>query len=363
MVHPVNAHKFEANIAQNNVVVIAESGVESEINIQSVEQNLVLAFKKAKDRNGLANMFVFNLVEPGGATLFNRILEGARRLRIENHLHACYLLELRFVGYDQNGTATNNIAGPFYYMTTMTSLTFDYREGATQYTSSLVETHQDAYKTLNLYTKQQLTVNSVNTFGEFLQQLQEKVNEQERESTALSPSKLFSTLYKFGAVDDTAEWLNWKFGASAASGDTSLKSTSVTGDGTLTFTFKQGTGINTAIVVALMQTDNFRKMPTFEGGFHKDNADDGEAKAPAFAELSSWFVFDNDTEFLRYDPVARSYQKRITFNLKKFATQELVHDAISYENLIFNKNIKKIDLKKSSEKDCYANGLTTLTQD
>ena len=346
MVHPVNAHKFEANIAQNNVVVIAESGVESEINIQSVEQNLVLAFKKAKDRNGLANMFVFNLVEPGGATLFNRILEGARRLRIENHLHACYLLELRFVGYDQNGTATNNIAGPFYYMTTMTSLTFDYREGATQYTSSLVETHQDAYKTLNLYTKQQLTVNSVNTFGEFLQQLQEKVNEQERESTALSPSKLFSTLYKFGAVDDTAEWLNWKFGASAASGDTSLKSTSVTGDGTLTFTFKQGTGINTAIVVALMQTDNFRKMPTFEGGFHKDNADDGEAKAPTFAELSSWFVFDNDTEFLRYDPVARSYQKRITFNLKKFATQELVHDAISYENLIFNKNIQEDRLKK-----------------
>ena len=98
MVHPVNAHKFEANIAQNNVVVIAESGVESEINIQSVEQNLVLAFKQAKDRNGLANMFVFNLVEQGGATLFNRILEAARRLRIENHLHACYLLELRFVG-------------------------------------------------------------------------------------------------------------------------------------------------------------------------------------------------------------------------------------------------------------------------
>lgn len=346
MVHPVNAHRFEANIASNDVVVIAESGVESEINIQSVEQNLVLAFKQAKDRNGLANIFVFNLVEPGGATLFNRILEGARRLRIENHLHACYLLELRFVGYDQNGTATNNIAGPFYYMTTMTNLTFDYREGATQYRSDLVETHQEAYKTLNLYTKQQLTVNSVNTFGEFLKQLQEKVNEQERESTALSPSKLHSTLYKFGAVDDTAEWLNWKFGAAAASGDTSLKSTSVTGDGTLTFTFKQGTGINTAIVIALMQTDNFRKMPTFEGGFHKDNADDGEAKAPTFAELSSWFIFDNDTEFLQYDPYARSYRKRITFNLKKFATQELVHDAISYENLIFSKSLQEERLKK-----------------
>ena len=346
MVHPVNAHRFEANIASNDVVVIAESGVESEINIQSVEQNLVLAFKQAKDRNGLANIFVFNLVEPGGATLFNRILEGARRLRIENHLHACYLLELRFVGYDQNGTATNNIAGPFYYMTTMTNLTFDYREGATQYRSDLVETHQEAYKTLNLYTKQQLTVNSVNTFGEFLKQLQEKVNEQERESTALSPSKLHSTLYKFGAVDDTAEWLDWKFGAAAASGDTSLKSTSVTGDGTLTFTFKQGTGINTAIVIALMQTDNFRKMPTFEGGFHKDNADDGEAKAPTFAELSSWFIFDNDTEFLQYDPYARSYRKRITFNLKKFATQELVHDAISYENLIFSKSLQEERLKK-----------------
>ncbi len=126
MVHPQNAHRFEENIRKKQVVVLAESGVESEINIQSVQQNMVLAFKNNKDRNALANMFVFDLIEPGGATLFNRILLAAQKLKIQNHLHACYLLELRFVGYDNNGVATNNIVGPYYYMTSMSQLTFDY---------------------------------------------------------------------------------------------------------------------------------------------------------------------------------------------------------------------------------------------
>jgi len=87
MCHPAEAHRFEQLISDRNnrVVVLAESGVESEINIGSVQHSLTLAFKKNQDRNGFANMFSFQLIEPGGATFFNRILEAARRLKIENH--------------------------------------------------------------------------------------------------------------------------------------------------------------------------------------------------------------------------------------------------------------------------------------
>ena len=62
MVHPDEAHKFEdvAKPDTNRVVVMAETGVESEINLQVVNQSLVLAFKKNRDRNGLANMFRIN---------------------------------------------------------------------------------------------------------------------------------------------------------------------------------------------------------------------------------------------------------------------------------------------------------------
>ena len=346
MVHPQNAHRFEENIRKKQVVVLAESGVESEINIQSVQQNMVLAFKNNKDRNALANMFVFDLIEPGGATLFNRILLAAQKLKIQNHLHACYLLELRFVGYDSNGVATNNIVGPYYYMTSMSQLTFDYKEGATSYRADMIETHQDAYKTTNLHVKGQFTINNVNTFGQFLDQLQEKINEQSLSKTVLNRHQLLPTEYVLDARGDTAEWRNWKFGQAAQSGDTSLKSTSVSGDGTLTFTFKQGSAVNTAIVIALMQTVEFRKLPTFSGGFHKDNTDDGEAKAPTFSELSSWFVFDTDVEYKEYDELSKNYQQKITFFLKKFAATEVIHDPVSHQQMLGSSSIQVNRMKK-----------------
>ena len=80
MLHPNNVHRFEENIASNNVKTLAHSGVETEINIQSVEQVLNLAFKGAnnQDRTGLANMFGITFIEPGGTTFFTRILKAAR---------------------------------------------------------------------------------------------------------------------------------------------------------------------------------------------------------------------------------------------------------------------------------------------
>ena len=157
MVHPDEAHKFEqlTKPSSNRVVVMAESGVESEINIQTVNQSLVLAFKRNRDRNGLANMFSINLVEPGGATFFNRIILAANRLGIENHLHACYMLELKFIGYNSDGTTDEDMVGPFYYVCTMTGLTFDYSEGATSYRADLIETHQEAFRPQMLHLKQE----------------------------------------------------------------------------------------------------------------------------------------------------------------------------------------------------------------
>ena len=198
MCHPAEAHRFEQLISANNnrVVVLAESGVESEINIGSVQHSLTLALKKNQDRNGVANMFSFNLIEPGGATLFNRILEAARRLSIENHLKASYLLELRFIG-TKDGITTENVVGPFYYVTTTTGITFDYADGATTYRMDMVETKVDAFKPQALYLKQDTGTIKATTFGEFLDLLTKEVNEQERERVNRSNAQIFADEYIF----------------------------------------------------------------------------------------------------------------------------------------------------------------------
>ncbi len=331
MLHPNNAHKFEENIAANNVKIIAQSGVESEINIQSVQQSLVVAFKANQDRSSMANMFGIRLVEPGGATLFTRILEAAGQLEIENHLAACYLMELKFYGYDQNGTPTIvQDAGPYYYMCTMVSLNFNYADGATNYAADLMETHQDAYKTQYLHLHKKTDDITASNFGEFLEKLEKTVNKQEIDSTIASPSKYIPNTYKLQVEDSTQDWKSLVFGDSATSGDQSKNSVSVTGNGTLTFSFDKGSSVSDAMVVALLHTVHFRKLPTAEGGFHKEDGNDAVALPKTFKELSQWFIFNNEVRYGEYDYLQKAYARKITYGLHKFVVPELIHDAPSF---------------------------------
>jgi hypothetical protein len=347
MVNPINAHRFEKNISQGNVKTIAHSGVESEINIESIEHILSTAFKKNQDRSSFANMFGVTMTEPGGATLFTRIVKAALDLDIENHLQACYLLELKFLAYDQNGQPVVCDVGPYYYMCTLVNLTFNYNDGSTTYTGDFLETHQDAYKTQTLHVKQEIPNLTASTFGEFLTALEKEVNVQEQRSTFASPSKDIFDDYKLGCLE--TEWLDLPFGATGAGGDTSLSSVSVKGNGTLTFNIKPGTSVSDAMVVALLQTDHFRKLPTAGGGFHKDHPDDAEAKPKTFGELSQWFIFDNEILYGLYDNTAKRYSKQVTYNLHKFIVPELNHDALSYQAMISDLGVQKERLKKIVE--------------
>ena len=72
------------------------------------------------------------------------------------------------IGYEQDGTPVENIAGPYYYNTIMTALDFSYSDGGTTYRADMIETDQEAYKKLMLFTKEQITITS-STFGDSLQ--------------------------------------------------------------------------------------------------------------------------------------------------------------------------------------------------
>ena len=337
MVHPQNAHRFEDVLKEESgmTVILAESGVESEIAIQSVNQSLTLAFKKNQDRLGVGNSFSINLVEPGGATFFTRILEAARRLGIENHMQACYLLELNFIGIHEEGHASDSEVGPYYYMCTTTAVQMDYSDGATRYRMDLVEIKTEAFKPQQLYLKEDTGNIQAGTFGEFLEKFNEIIEVQEQERYLNSITQQYPDHYKFTISPDQQAWKDWAFDEAGADGDTGLVGTSVTGSGQLTFNFAQGTALSDCMVVALLHTTNMRRLPTGNARFHKDSPSDGEAKAETFKELSSWYVFDTDVVYGYYDTQRKSYQKKIEYSIKEHIIGNLVHDPNSY-NKAFN---------------------------
>ena len=342
MMHPDDVSLRDSIVNTGRFRVIAESGVESEINIQSVRQNMKLFFNKTTvDRNGLANVFSFTLVEPMGATLYSRIYLAAQELGIENHLQACYLLELRFIGYDENGSPVDNIAGPFYYNTIMTALDFSYSDGGTTYRADMLETDQEAYKKLMLFTKEQMTI-TASKFGEFLEQFTSIINEQEEKEVITSTTRLYANIFEFGTKKQ--EWADWAFDSGSGPGG-DLESISVTGVGTLTFVINQGTSVTDTIINALMCTTNFRKLPTANGGFHKDNPDDPAAKPETWKDLSEWFVFETEVDYDKYDFLSKNYTKSIKYNIKQFIVPELVHDAVQHDLVLADESIQMDRIK------------------
>ena len=344
MVHPAAATKFDDNIKAGRTIVLADSGVETEINIESVEQNMVLAFSKA-DRNSVANQFNIRLVEPGGVTLFNRILFAARKLDIENHLKATYLLELNFKGYTDDGVAVSNIIGPYYYSCILTDLTLDYRDGGTTYVGNFIEVENDAYSKVSLHLPSDIDVEA-STYGDFLNAFREKVQQQELHRVGSSTSQIFPNRYEFVLDQEVSHWGDWEFGATQGIDDqTGTRAISVSGNGTLKFNFPQGTSIVAALATALYQTTEFQKLPIFDGSSGKQNPEDGQARPEKLSKLSSWMKLATDVAYQNYDPLRKHYQKFIKYTVGQYITPELIHDPVSYLELYKTKTLQQERLK------------------
>ncbi len=329
MCHPMEAHEFDNLLDMNRVITLAESGVENEISIENVTQDLVLTFAQ-QNRNSVANQFTFNFLETSGATFFTRIYTAAKQLGIENHLQACYLLELKFTGWTESGQAVPIIIGPYYYMTTLTGLTMDHADGASKYAGSFIETMTDAYSRLEFHLTADIVVEA-STYGQFLTEFQTRVQEQSDEQAKNGIGRVLPTIYEFKT--DVSEWLEYEFDAVTGSRLQQYSGISVSGAGTLRFAFPAGTAITSATSLALYQTRNFKKLLT-DAGFAKEDPDDGEADATQLADIVKWVKYNTQVEYIAYDFVLKHYQKKITYTSGAYLTPEVVHDPNSYTKLV-----------------------------
>ena len=349
MAHPLEIHEGESLIEKNRVVTLAETGVENEITIDRVTQELALTFTE-ENRNSVANMFKIDFIEPGGMTFFTRIFNAAQTLGIENHLQAVYILELNFRGWKEGNVADPEIIGPYYYFCTMSQLQMDYKDGASIYYGNLVETHQEAYRRLDFHLTADMDF-TAGTFGQFLTEFQTRVNEQALEQAKNGRGQVLPNEYVFNTTDDASDWESWQFDALSADRQVSYSGISVSGDGTLRFSMAAGTAITSAIALAIYQTTNFKRLLT-ESGFAKDNPDDGEARPERLAEIVRWVKFNTDVKYLEYDYILRHYQREITYTVGPYITPEAVHDPSSYLRLVRDSNLQNERLR-----NIFDNGL------
>ena len=325
MVDPNTVQGGESDSSQG--VIIAESGVEAEIVIDSVDHITTLAFIR-KNRDATSHKWTFNLIEPMGMTFYNRIILGAERLGIYNPVDATYVLEVSFIGHLPSGAIDSNAAGPFRWVAKIDNSTVDHRDGASHYQVKFFEISNDGHLKVPLHMDQPITISGVETFGEFLREYEKEVNAQEEKNVQLGTGKLYPTVYKFTTINGASEWESWRFGA--VNEDINGQHVSVTNEDKLTFTINRGANILSAIHMAVYQTENYQKLPVFDGGFAKDQPTDTVAKSDKIAQLMAWISVNTDVTYGSFDPYTNKYQKKINYQIDKIIGVNLVHDPKSY---------------------------------
>jgi hypothetical protein len=339
---------FSQIISAEKVITLAESGVENEISIDSVNQSLVLTYAK-ENRNSVANLFTIEFIEAMGATFYTRIYDAALRLGIENHLEACYILELNFRGWRADGSSVPVIIGPYFYQTKLTKLSMNFKDGASFYTGSFIETTEDAYARLNFHLVQAITISASN-FGDFLTKFEKDINQQARAQVIATTGRLFPNVYHFTTTDEYADWKSFVFDDLADIEQTRGISVNISG-GTLNITLPQGTSITSAISMVLFQTKQFKRIIT-NYGYAKDAPADTVAKPEKLAEIVKWVSYETEVGYLTYDMLHRHYPKDITFRVKGFLTPEAIHDPSSYDT-----GINSVDMQTDRLREILNTGL------
>jgi hypothetical protein len=348
--HPANLDLSLPQLkSQNKIITLAQSGVENEISIESVEHRFALAFV-TPNRQALGSQFDVSFVEVGGITFFSRIIKAATDLGLENHLKAVFIFELNFSGASPDGIPTRNIrdAGPFYYYCVFRSLTMSFQNGAAYYSGSLVEVTEEAFKQNEFTLISDVNVEA-NDFGEFLTNFQNELNKQARNVAATNPNILWPNSY---VLKDEYGASNWTFGSIDPGILEGARVVSLTSNAA-TFSLPQGTTITSAISAALMATENFRRLPIGLTGnrFAKTDPNETIANPEAFADQIRWFSYRTSIKYGNYDKLSNNYARQLTYTVIPILAPQAINDPDSYQQVNSSPSIQRDKINKM-----FANG-------
>jgi len=340
VVHPQTADRMEENLTNGTAITLAETGVENELSIESVMQQMATNFSSSNVREALSHTFQITLQEVNGFTYFNRIKLAMEELGIESITDVNYLLELNFRGWNQDGSTISGNSqqsslGPYYYICAARSVDTKNEGGVTTYTLALEGTTSKVFNRLPYHLKSDISFTASN-FGEFLDNFQEDVNKETTDQVATSPGATLADRYVFKTAEAAEAWREWRFDIPDANNARNITSSSSTGQ--TSFNFPSGTGMSDAIAQALYHTREFKNLPTAKNRFAKEKPDE-LPPANRMADLLQWFTFKTSVRYGAYDQLSKRYQVEYTYEVSPYIAPEAIHDPESYNELFNNQNL------------------------
>lgn len=335
MCHPSHSHDLNKAVTNGKTKIMIDQTRFADYFIQEVEQVFTCAYSN-NTRSGIASMFNIQVVEPNGVTFLEQIVMTAKELQIFNHTQAHYLLKISFNGRKEDGSTERHPA-VFWYPIFIKSVSIDVNEGGATYAIQAVETGAAGFNYLENVAKSGLTV-AASTFGDFITELEDVINKTAADLTDMSPNALFPNTYKITLDSDSgaAEWQDWKI---QQSGDSKKTGISTDKDGKQQFVIPAGTNITDAIGIALMSTEEYKKLYTTDGDFAKTDGS-GEYSKAKLDKIKTVYRVVANVIATDWDPFLNDYAKEISYKVTRFEIPTQVSDISEYSNILNSANQK-----------------------
>jgi len=175
-----------SNQQQKKAIIIAESGVTSSFMIDNLDMEHKQSVPSSQGSSSTA-VIAFDIFEPGGFELMNKILKVASIFGYSTMANAQYVLKIEFmgldpangeqVGYPKLAPQNKRIPREIYYPITMTHINSDTDEGGTKYDITAATINSKAQY---LRRETSLHLTGITTVGSLLDKLQDALNGYEK---------------------------------------------------------------------------------------------------------------------------------------------------------------------------------------
>jgi hypothetical protein len=342
MVHPSELSRLDGAIGGRSVL-IADNARVAKYNINNLEQIFTVGHNVV--REGFGNRFTMTMVEPNGVTLLSTLVGASRKIGIQNHLHAGYLLAIDFHGRMPDGKP-RKFNQSFYYPVVIKSLDFKVDEGGATYNIEMVENSSTGYRYLNNVIKEQITV-IAETVGEFVTEFEKSYNQSITNAWIANPTTgALRDVYKFEFDESTTAWKDWRFQVLDNPFEASGTNFS-TGPGDnpkLQVTANNGSNITTIIGQVLQLTAEYKCILTTQGGAGGGSSGlrntPDEPTSKTLDSFPTFFKMITNVEYGAFDVLKGDYQKTITYKLKAYVVTDEIIDAVAYQSSITNAGVQ-----------------------
>jgi len=164
-------------VITKKAVIIAASGETSEYSIE----NLVLQSRISPGSdtgNTTTGAFQFDIYEPGGFQLLNRILQLSHSFGFSTMQTATYVLKVEFIGRKVSNSAPERFPGVFYYPMLMSTINASAGPEGSQYNIVGANQHKIAVASSKIVTD--IKLSGITTVKSFVDKLKIELNEHEQ---------------------------------------------------------------------------------------------------------------------------------------------------------------------------------------